>query len=167
MLENFGRKSKSPEPSLTKPRKLSVDEVSPPVPKRRKKKKKIIADPNGSETDIYHSMNFLDVSAETWHQPIEQKDHWGLPRELKANSDRSSSEDLPSSQTTPLDYKAIGMLSGSDIIPTNNLPDIVCPKITSCTEKLQYKNEFKLYTIGRHKIIFVIHKCLLNYIIHK
>lgn len=110
MLEIFGRKSKSPEPSL-KSRKLSVDEVSPPVPKRRKKKKtKITENLNGSEADIYHSMSFSDISAETWRQPIEQKDHWGLSPGLKAKSSRMSSENLPkSSQTTPLDYKTTGI----------------------------------------------------------
>lgn len=109
MLENFGRKSKSPEPS-TKSRKLSVDEVSPPVPQRRKKKKTTISeDLNGSEVDIYHSMSFSDVSAQTWQQPIEQKDHWGLSPGLKAKSSRMSSGDLPkNSQTSSLNYKITG-----------------------------------------------------------
>lgn len=107
MLEFFGRKSKSPEPS-SKPRKLSVDEVSPPVPKRRKKKSK--NDINNSETDIYRSMSFLDVSTENWHQPIEQKDHWGLSPGLKTNDGRTSPGDSPNSQSTPvLDYKAKSM----------------------------------------------------------
>uniref|UniRef100_A0A2S2Q9M5 Titin n=2 Tax=Sipha flava TaxID=143950 RepID=A0A2S2Q9M5_9HEMI len=107
MLEFFGRKSKSPEPS-TKPRKLSVDEVSPPVPKRRKKKLK--DEINNSKTDIYRSMSFLDVSAENaenWQQPIEQKDHWGLAPELKTNNGRTSPRDSLNSQNMPvLDYKA-------------------------------------------------------------
>lgn len=99
MLEYFGRKSKSPEPS-SKPRKLSVDEVSPPVPKRRKKKSK--TDLNNSEVDIYKSFSFLDVSIETCQQPIEQKDHWGLPPGLKTNSSRISQEDLTNSQITSM-----------------------------------------------------------------
>lgn len=102
MLEYFGRKSKSPEPS-SKARKLSVDEVSPPVPKRRKKKSK--TDLNNSETDIYKSLSFLDVSDEAWQQPIEQKDHWGLPPGLKTNSDKINQEDLTNSQITPMNYK--------------------------------------------------------------
>lgn len=119
MLEDFGRKSKSPEPSL-KSRKLSVDEVSPPVPKRRKKKKtKMTANSNGSETDIYHSMSFSDVSAETWQQPIEQKDHWGLSPGLKAKSSRMNSEDLPkNSQITPLDYKITGIFKYFTVLIT-------------------------------------------------
>lgn len=100
MLEYFGRKSKSPEP-LSKARKLSVDEVSPPVPKRRKKKSK--TDLNSSETDIYKSFSYLDVSAETWQQPIEQKDHWGLPPGLKTNI--GSQGDTTNSQITPMNYK--------------------------------------------------------------
>lgn len=106
MLENFGRKSKSPEPT-SKSRKLSVDEVSPPVPKRRKKKK-TKSGSIGSETDIYQStLSFPD--AETWQQqPIEQKDHWGLPPGLKANSGRMSSENVSNSQTPSLDFKTIG-----------------------------------------------------------
>lgn len=107
MFEYFGRKSKSPEP-LTKPRKLSVNEVSPPVPKRRKKKTK--TDLNNSETDIYKS--FLDVSTEKWHQPIEQKDHWGLPPDLKVKNDRKSPEVSTNSYRTSndilLDYKTKG-----------------------------------------------------------
>lgn len=107
MLEFFGRKSKSPEPS-TKPRKISVDEVSPPVPKRRKKKSK--DDINNSETDIYRSMSFLNVSTENCQQPIEQKDHWGLPPGLKTNNGRTSPRDSLNSQNTPvLDYKAKSM----------------------------------------------------------
>lgn len=102
MLEYFGRKSKSPEPS-SKPRKLSVDEVSPPVPKRRKKKSK--TDLNNSEGDINKSFSFLDVSTETCQQPIEQKDHWGLPPGLKTNSSRISQEDLTNSQITTMNCK--------------------------------------------------------------
>ncbi|XP_060843297.1 muscle M-line assembly protein unc-89 [Rhopalosiphum padi] len=102
MLEYFGRKSKSPEP-LSKARKLSVDEVSPPVPKRRKKKSK--TDLNSSEVDIYKSFSFLDVSTETCQQPIEQKDHWGLPPGLKTNSGRISQEDLTNSQIIPMNCK--------------------------------------------------------------
>lgn len=104
MLEYFGRKSKSPEP-LSKARKLSVDEVSPPVPKRRKKKSK--TDLNSSETDIYKSFSYLDVSAETWQQPIEQKDHWGLPPGLKTNI--GSQGDTTNSQITPMNYKTKSM----------------------------------------------------------
>lgn len=106
MLEYFGRKSKSPEPS-SKARKLSVDEVSPPVPKRRKKKSN--TDFNSSETDIYKSLSFLDVSAETCQQPIEQKDHWGLPSVLKTNNGRISQNDLTNSQITPTNYKTKSM----------------------------------------------------------
>uniref|UniRef100_A0A2H8TSL4 Titin n=1 Tax=Melanaphis sacchari TaxID=742174 RepID=A0A2H8TSL4_9HEMI len=102
MLENFGRKSKSPEP-LSKARKLSVDEVSPPVPKRRKKKSK--TDLNNSEVDIYKSFSFLDKSIETFQQPIEQKDHWGLPPGLKTNNGRISNEDLMNSQTKSMNCK--------------------------------------------------------------
>lgn len=106
MLEYFGRKSKSPEPSL-KLRKLSVDEVSPPVPMRRKKKSK--ADLNSSESDIYKSLSSFD-HPEIWQQPIEQKDHWGLPPGLKANNGRVSPKDLPNSQkAVTLDYKAQGI----------------------------------------------------------
>lgn len=107
ILEYFGRKSKSPEPS-SKQRKLSVDEVSPPVPKRRKKKTR--TDLNSSETNIYKSLNFLDVSAEIWQQPIEQKDHWGLPPRLKSNNGRISPVHLLNTQITSLDYKTKGML---------------------------------------------------------
>lgn len=107
ILEYFGRKSKSPEPS-SKQRKLSVDEVSPPVPKRRKKKTK--TDLNSSETDIYKSLSFLDMSSETWQQPIEQKDHWGLPPGLKSNNSKISPKDLPNTHMTSLDYKTRGML---------------------------------------------------------
>jgi len=106
MLECFGRKSKSPEP-LSKARKLSVDEVSPPVPKRRKKKSK--TDLNNSETDIYKSFSYLDVSTETWQQPIEQKDHWGLPPGLKTNNGRTSKGDTMNSQITPMNYKTKSM----------------------------------------------------------
>lgn len=102
MLEYFGRKSKSPEPS-SKPRKLSVDEVSPPVPKRRKKKSK--TDLNNSEGDIYKSFSFLDVSTETCQQPIEQKDHWGLSPGLKTNCSRISQEDLTNFQITTMNCK--------------------------------------------------------------
>lgn len=106
MLEYFGRKSKSPEPSF-KPRKLSVDEVSPPVPKRRKKKTK--TDLNGSDTDIYKSLSSFDVS-ETRQQPIEQKDHWGLPPGLKANNGRMSPANLPTPQKAmSLDFKVQGI----------------------------------------------------------
>lgn len=108
MLEFFGRKSKSPEPSY-KLRKFSVDEVSPPVPKRRKKKKTKI-DLNNSDTDIYKSLSVFDVSEESWHQPIEQKDHWGLPPGLKVNNGTNSNEDLLNSQTTSLDYKTKGII---------------------------------------------------------
>lgn len=108
MLKFFGRKSKSPEPS-SKQRKLSVDEVSPPVPKRRKKKYK--NDINSSETDIYRSMSFLDVSVENLQQPIEQKDHWGLFSGLKTNNGRTSPGDSTSSKnTSEMDYKAKSML---------------------------------------------------------
>lgn len=106
MLENFGRKSKSPEPP-SKPRKLSVDEVSPPVPQRRKKKSKI--NDTNSETDIYKSFSHLDVSAEPWQQPIEQKDHWGLPPGLKANNGATIIKDSKNSQMTSLDYKSKGI----------------------------------------------------------
>lgn len=105
ILEYFGRKSKSPEP-MSKQRKLSVDEVSPPVPKRRKKKSNL----NSSEIDIYKSLSFLDVSAETLQQPIEQKDHWGLSPGLKSNNDGIKSEDLPNTQLTSLDFIKKGML---------------------------------------------------------
>lgn len=106
MFEYFGRKSKSPEPS-SKSRKLSVDEVSPPVPKRRKKKTKAFL--NSSEADIYKSLSSFDIS-ETWQQPIEQKDHWGLSPGLKANNGRVSPKDLPNSQKAmSLDYKAQGI----------------------------------------------------------
>lgn len=109
MFEYFGRKSKSPELS-SKARKLSVNEVSPPVPQRRKKKTK--TDFNNSETDIYKSC-FLDISSEMWKQPIEQKDHWGLPPGLKVNNGRISPEDLQNSQTSSndiiLDYKTKGL----------------------------------------------------------
>jgi len=106
MLEYFGRKSKSPEP-LSKARKLSVDEVSPPVPKRRKKKSK--TDLNNSETDIYKSFSYLDVSPETLQQPIEQKDHWGLPPGLKTNNGRISQGDTTNSQTPTMNYKTKSM----------------------------------------------------------
>jgi len=106
MLEYFGRKSKSPEP-LSKARKLSVDEVSPPVPKRRKKKSK--TDLNNSETDIYKSFSYLDVSTETLQQPIEQKDHWGLPPGLKTNNGIISRGDTTNSQTSPMNYKTKSM----------------------------------------------------------
>lgn len=107
MLEYFGRKSKSPEP-LSKARKLSVDEVSPPVPKRRKKKSK--TDLNNSETDIYKSFSYLDVSTETWQQPIEQKDHWGLPPGLKTiNNGRIIQGDTTNSQIQPMNYKTKSM----------------------------------------------------------
>lgn len=110
MFEYFGQKSKSPELS-SKTRKLSVNEVSPPVPQRRKKKTK--TDLNNSETDIYKSLNVLDISSETWKQPIEQKDHWGLPPGLKVNNGRISPEDLSNSQMTPndkiSDYKTKGL----------------------------------------------------------
>lgn len=105
ILEHFGRKSKSPEPS-SKSRKLSVDEVSPPVPKRRKKKPK--TDVNNSDTDIYKSFSCFDVSEEPWQQPIEQKDHWGLPPGLKANNGRISLDDFTNSQTTTMNYKTKG-----------------------------------------------------------
>lgn len=106
MLEYFGRKSKSPEPS-SKSRKLSVDEVSPPVPKRRKKKTK--TDLNSSDTDIYKSLSSFDVS-ETWQQPIEQKDHWGLPPGLKASNGRMSPANLPNPQKAmSLDLKVKGI----------------------------------------------------------
>lgn len=102
MLEYFGRKSKSPEP-FSKARKLSVDEVSPPVPKRRKKKSK--TDLNNSEMDIYKSFSYLDVSTETWKQPIEQKDHWGLPPGLKTNNSRISQGHTTNSQIPSMNYK--------------------------------------------------------------
>jgi len=106
MLEYFGRKSKSPEP-LSKARKLSVDEVSPPVPKRRKKKSK--TDLNNSETDIYKSFSYLDVSTENWPQPIEQKDHWGLPPGMKTNNGRISQGDTTKTQIPPMNYKTKSM----------------------------------------------------------
>lgn len=109
ILEYFSRKSRSPEPS-SKSRKLSVDEVSPPVPKRRKKKTNADCS-HSSETDVYKSLSYLDVSsAETWQQPqpIEQKDHWGLSPGLKSNNSRMSAGHLPVTQTTPLDYKTKG-----------------------------------------------------------
>lgn len=106
ILEFFGRKSKSPEPS-SKLRKLSVDEVSPPIPKRRKKRKK--TELNNSDTDIYKSLSFLDVSDEFCQQPIEQKDHWGLPPGLKVNNGRISPEELPNPQILSLDYKQKSM----------------------------------------------------------
>lgn len=107
MLEFFGRKSKSPEPS-SKSRKFSVDEVSPPVPKRRKKKK-TKTDLNNSENDIYKSLSGFDVSEESWHQPIEQKDHWGLPPGLKVNNGTNSNENIPNSHATSMDYKIKGI----------------------------------------------------------
>lgn len=107
VLENVGRKSKSPEPSI-KPRKLSVDEVSPPVPQRRKKKTKL--NNNGLEEDVYKSLSFLDVSNEPSQQPIEQKDHWGLSAGWKANSGRISPKDLSNSPITLSDQKTKGMM---------------------------------------------------------
>lgn len=118
ILEYFSRKSKSPEPPVTPPsssssksRKLSVNEVSPPVPKRRKKKTNAEYSSHGSETDVYKSLGYLDVSsAETWQrlQPIEQKDHWGLPPGLKSSNCRNGDERLPNTQTTRLDYNTKG-----------------------------------------------------------
>lgn len=105
ILEYFGRKSKSPEPSL-KLRKLSVDEVSPPVPKRQKKKTK--TNLNDLDADVYKSLSFLDVPNETCQQPIEQKDHWGLSPGLKANNGRISPESLSNSPITTLDQKTKG-----------------------------------------------------------
>lgn len=101
ILDFFGRKSKSPEPS-SKLRKLSVNEVSPPVPKRRKKKTN--TDINSSQTDVYKSLSYLDVSDDAWQQPIEQKDHWGLPPGMKANDGKISQTDLPNTQMTSSDH---------------------------------------------------------------
>lgn len=106
ILDFFGRKSKSPEPS-SKLRKLSVDEVSPPVPKRRKKKTN--TDKNSSQTDVYKSFSYLDVSDDAWQQPIEQKDHWGLSPVLKANDGTISHKDLPNTQITSSDHKTKGI----------------------------------------------------------
>lgn len=105
ILDFFGRKSKSPEPS-SKLRKLSVNEVSPPVPKRRKKKTNM--DKNSSQTDVYKSLSYLDVSDDAWQQPIEQKDHWGLSPGLKAN-DGISHKDLPNTQMTSSNHKTTGI----------------------------------------------------------
>lgn len=106
ILDFFGRKSKSPEPS-SKMRKLSVNEVSPPVPKRRKKKTN--TDNNSSQPDVNKSLSYLDVSDDAWQQPIEQKDHWGLPPGMKANDGRIGHNDLPNAQMTSSDHKTKGI----------------------------------------------------------
>ncbi|VVC32972.1 Hypothetical protein CINCED_3A025396 [Cinara cedri] len=134
MFEYFGRKSKSPEPPL-KSRKLSVDEVSPPVPKRRKKKPK--ADLNSSESDIYKSLSSFDVS-ETRQQPIEQKDHWGLPPRLKANN--ANLKDLPNSQkATSLDYKTQG--NSTDSLLLLNFERGPAPPISLSSPELGVESE--------------------------
>jgi len=117
ILEYFGRKSKSPEPSSAKPRKLSVDEVSPPVPKRRKKKKNAAAaDCSSRDSDGRKSPSGHQVDGDEWSaadtrqqpQPIEQKDHWGLYPGLKSNNCGTSVEHLPNAQTASSDCKTKG-----------------------------------------------------------
>ncbi|XP_050542211.1 muscle M-line assembly protein unc-89-like isoform X1 [Daktulosphaira vitifoliae] len=109
MFEHFGRKSKSPEPFL-KPRKLSVDEVSPPVPTRKKKKR--WTDTSSAGTCESLSSISSDLSFEAWQKPIEEKDHWGLSPMLNADGVKISSGSLPNPQTS-LNYKAKGNSNNS------------------------------------------------------
>ncbi|XP_050422468.1 uncharacterized protein LOC126834526 isoform X2 [Adelges cooleyi] len=114
MLEHFGRnKSKSPDPFL-KPRKLSVDEVSPPVPKRRKKKPltdTISMTSTGTSESL--SSTSQDISFDSWQQPIEQKDHWGLTPRSKAENGRTSPNHLPNPHQITMNYKTKGNSSNS------------------------------------------------------
>lgn len=110
MLEHFGRnKSKSPDPFL-KPRKLSVDEVSPPVPKRRKKKSltDTVSMISTGTSDSFSSTSRDNISFDSWQQPIEQKDHWGLTPRSKADNGKTSPDLLPNPQQITMNHKTKG-----------------------------------------------------------